>query len=163
MAITVNPVVNSRRGGLGMLTFAFVYFKTESAQSYHPVLAFCFRLTSGSPLMCSAALQWELSGSASSQAVPVGEDPHPRSLCTAATAPPAVSPLPRAVGMQFACSPLRMGKWEAVPGMWNGHKFPRGWLLQISCWGNHWNNSFKYLQVLILLSQLPPFTVVHWS
>lgn len=63
MAVTVSSVVNGRRGGLGMLTFAFVYFKTESTQSYHWVLAFCFHLPSGSPPTCSAALQWELPGS----------------------------------------------------------------------------------------------------
>lgn len=35
----------------------------------------------------------------------------PRSLCTAAAAPPAVMlGLPRAVGMQFGYSPLRMGE-----------------------------------------------------
>lgn len=64
MAITVTPVVNGRRGGLGMLTFAFVYFKTESTQCHHSVLAFCFHLTSTDPPKCSAALQWELPGSA---------------------------------------------------------------------------------------------------
>lgn len=64
MAITVTPVVNGRRGGLGMLTFAFVYFKTENTQSYRSVLAFCFRLTSTGTPKCSAALQWELPGSA---------------------------------------------------------------------------------------------------
>lgn len=77
-------------------------------------------------------------------------------LCPAAAAPPAVTlGLPHAPGTQFACCPLCMGNLEAVPGMWNGHMFLRGRLLQISCWGNCWNSSFKYLQILILLSQLP--------
>lgn len=75
MAITVTPVVNGRRGGLGMLTFAFVYFKTENTQSYSSVLAFCFHLTSTGPPRCSAALQWELPGSACAGP---SLDPHPQ-------------------------------------------------------------------------------------
>lgn len=161
MSMIVSPMVNDRISGLGMLTFAFVLrLKAQSLTSQS--LASCCCLTGRSPAMCSAALRWELPW----VAVPVGARwTHTTGpLCTAAAAPPAVrSGLPCAVRMQFTYSPLRMGSLEAVPGMWNGHVFPGGRLLEISCWGNLWNNSFKYLQVLILLSHLPPFAVVYWS